>query len=77
MESRRYYQSRTINGLGTVDLWHDWTELHFLTEKNQRECYLCKIKPLIKVGGELIIAFSRSRVQKNVEDLMLCIIIKK
>lgn len=45
-----------LNGLGAVDLWHDRTVLHFLTEKNQREGYLSTLKRLVKIGGYVIIA---------------------
>ena len=34
-----------------VDLWHDRTVLHFLTEENQRNGYLSTLKRLVKVGG--------------------------
>ena len=39
-----------------VDLWHDRTVLHFLTEENQRNGYLSTLKRLVKVGGYAIIA---------------------
>jgi SAM-dependent methyltransferase len=41
---------------GTVDLWHDRTVLHFLTEENQRGGYLSTLKGLVKIGGYVIIA---------------------
>jgi len=40
----------------TVDLWHDRTVLHFLTEEDQRNGYLSTLKRLVKVGGYVIIA---------------------
>jgi SAM-dependent methyltransferase len=42
--------------LGTVELWHDRTVLHFLTEENQRKGYLSTLKKLVNVGGNVIIA---------------------
>jgi len=39
-----------------VDLWHDRTVLHFLTEEDQRNGYLSTLKRLVKVGGYVIIA---------------------
>ncbi len=41
---------------GTIDLWHDRTVLHFLTEENQKDSYLSTLKGLVKVGGFVIIA---------------------
>ena len=41
---------------GTIDLWHDRTVLHFLTEENQKDGYLSTLKGLVKVGGFVIIA---------------------
>lgn len=41
---------------GTIDLWHDRTMFHFLTEENQKEGYLSTLKGLVKVGGFVIIA---------------------
>jgi len=41
---------------GTIDLWHDRTMLHFLTEENQKDGYLSTLKGLVKVGGFVIIA---------------------
>jgi SAM-dependent methyltransferase len=41
---------------GTIDLWHDRTVLHFLTEENQKEGYISTLKGLVKVGGFVIIA---------------------
>jgi ubiquinone/menaquinone biosynthesis C-methylase UbiE len=45
-----------LTKIGTVDLWHDRTVLHFLTKENQREGYLSTLKQLVKVGGYVIIA---------------------
>lgn len=39
-----------------VDLWHDRTVLHFLTEDKQQLGYLNNLKNLVKVGGFVIIA---------------------
>ncbi len=41
---------------GIIDLWHDRTVLHFLTEENQKDGYLSTLKGLVKVGGYVIIA---------------------
>ncbi len=41
---------------GIIDLWHDRTVLHFLTEENQKDGYLSTLKGLVKVGGFVIIA---------------------
>ena len=41
---------------GIIDLWHDRTVLHFLTEDNQRKGYLSTLNGLVKVGGFVIIA---------------------
>lgn len=45
-----------LTEIGSVDLWHDRTVLHFLTEEKQRERYLATLKRLVKVGGYVIIA---------------------
>ena len=45
-----------LNKIGTVDLWHDRTVLHFLTEENQQQGYLSTLKKLVKIGGYVIIA---------------------
>ncbi|UCH64956.1 MAG: class I SAM-dependent methyltransferase [Ignavibacterium sp.] len=45
-----------LNKIGTVDLWHDRTVLHFLTQENQQQGYLSTLKKLVKVGGYVIIA---------------------
>ncbi|GMR25361.1 MAG: class I SAM-dependent methyltransferase [Ignavibacteria bacterium] len=47
---------KNLTEIGTVDLWHDRTVLHFLTEENQREGYLSTLKRLVKVEGYVIIA---------------------
>ncbi|MBL1215177.1 MAG: class I SAM-dependent methyltransferase [Ignavibacteriae bacterium] len=39
-----------------VDLWHDRTVLHFLTEKEQQAGYLATLKQVVKKGGYVIIA---------------------
>jgi len=41
---------------GIIDLWHDRTVLHFLTQENQKDGYLSTLKRLVKVGGFVIIA---------------------
>jgi SAM-dependent methyltransferase len=41
---------------GNIDLWHDRTVLHFLTEDKQRQCYISTLKRLVKIGGYVIIA---------------------
>ena len=45
-----------LTGLGKVDLWHDRTVLHFLTEENQQKGYLSTLKRLVKTDGYVIIA---------------------
>jgi len=45
-----------LNKMGAVDLWHDRTVLHFLTEKSQTIGYLSTLKQLVKLGGYVIIA---------------------
>ncbi len=45
-----------LTEIGTVDLWHDRTVLHFLTEENQKKGYLSTLKSLVKVGGYVIVA---------------------
>ncbi|PKL89437.1 MAG: class I SAM-dependent methyltransferase [Ignavibacteriae bacterium HGW-Ignavibacteriae-2] len=39
-----------------VDLWHDRTVLHFLTEKKQQAGYRATLKRFVKKGGYVIIA---------------------
>ncbi len=39
-----------------VDLWHDRTVLHFLTEEKQQAGYLSTLKRVVKKGGYVIIA---------------------
>lgn len=39
-----------------VDLWHDRTVLHFLTEEKQRKGYINTLKSVVKPGGYVIIA---------------------
>ena len=46
---------RLLN-IGKIDLWHDRTVLHFLTEERQRHGYLSTLKSLVKTGGFVIIA---------------------
>jgi SAM-dependent methyltransferase len=45
-----------LTEIGAIDLWHDRTVLHFLTEENQRKGYLSTLKKLVKIGGYVIIA---------------------
>jgi SAM-dependent methyltransferase len=45
-----------LTEIGAIDLWHDRTVLHFLTEENQRNGYLSTLKKLVKIGGYVIIA---------------------
>ncbi len=45
-----------LTEIGNIDLWHDRTVLHFLTEEKQREGYLKTLNQLIKIGGYVIIA---------------------
>ena len=45
-----------LTEIETVDLWHDRTVLHFLTEENQINGYLSTLKRLVKAGGYVIIA---------------------
>ena len=54
-----------LNKIGKVDLWHDRTVLHFLTDDEQKQGYLSTLKHLVKVGGFVIIAvFSLDGVKK-------------
>ena len=39
-----------------VDLWHDRTVLHFLTDENRQAGYLSTLKKIVKKGGYVIIA---------------------
>jgi len=39
-----------------IDLWHDRTVLHFLTDENQQAGYLSTLKKIVKKGGYVIIA---------------------
>ena len=39
-----------------VDLWHDRTVLHFLTDENQQAGYLSTLKKIVKKGGYVVIA---------------------
>lgn len=39
-----------------VDLWHDRTVLHFLTDENQQAGYLSTLKKIVKKDGYVIIA---------------------
>lgn len=39
-----------------IDLWHDRTVLHFLTDKKQQAGYLSTLKRVVKKGGFVIIA---------------------
>lgn len=39
-----------------VDLWHDRTVLHFLTDENQQAGYLATLRRIVKKGGYIIIA---------------------
>jgi len=45
-----------ISKIGEVDLWHDRTVLHFLTEKQQQQGYLNTLTRVVKRGGYVIIA---------------------
>ncbi len=45
-----------LNKIGKVDLWHDRTVLHFLTNEKQKEGYLKTLKHLVKINGYVIIA---------------------
>lgn len=38
------------------DLWHDRAVFHFLTEANDRERYLQKVRDSVKPGGHVIVA---------------------
>ena len=48
--------SKIIEKIPKVDLWHDRTVLHFLTEEKQQLGYLDNLKNLVKIGGFVIIA---------------------
>ena len=45
-----------LTEIGVIDLWHDRTVLHFLTDENLREGYLSTLRRLVKIGGYVIIA---------------------
>jgi SAM-dependent methyltransferase len=45
-----------LTEIEAIDLWHDRTVLHFLTEENQRKGYFSTLKKLVKIGGYVIIA---------------------
>jgi len=47
---------KELSKYGEIDLWHDRTVLHFLTEKKQQIGYLKTIKSLVNPGGYVIIA---------------------
>lgn len=48
-----------------VELWHDRTVLHFLTDENQQKGYLNSLRHLVKIGGYVIIAvFSKEGAKK-------------
>lgn len=49
-------ESKNINQLNKVDLWHDRTVLHFLTTESQRKGYLRTLKKLVRKDGFIIIA---------------------
>lgn len=54
-----------INLILKVDLWHDRTVLHFLTDEKQQIGYLYTLKKAVKKGGYVIIAvFSLEGVKK-------------
>jgi ubiquinone/menaquinone biosynthesis C-methylase UbiE len=48
--------SQIIENIPKVDLWHDRTVLHFLTDEKQQLGYLNNLRSLVKVGGYVIIA---------------------
>jgi 2-polyprenyl-3-methyl-5-hydroxy-6-metoxy-1,4-benzoquinol methylase len=45
-----------LHKIGKIDLWHDRTVLHFLTEESQQKGYLETLKSLVKKKGYVIIA---------------------
>ena len=45
-----------LNQLGSIDLWHDRTVLHFLIEENQQKKYLETLKKVVRKEGFVIIA---------------------
>ncbi|GBD88279.1 methyltransferase domain protein [bacterium BMS3Abin03] len=45
-----------IQELEGIDLWHDRTVLHFLTEEEQKQGYLSTLRNLVKPCGYVIIA---------------------
>jgi SAM-dependent methyltransferase len=49
-------ESQIAQKIKLVDLWHDRTVLHFLTEEKQQLGYLDNLKKIVKIGGYLIIA---------------------
>jgi len=45
-----------INNIDYIDLWHDRTVLHFLTEEAKCSGYLNSLRKWVKVNGYVIIA---------------------
>ncbi len=45
-----------INKSEGINLWHDRTVLHFLTDEKQQQGYLSTLKQIVKPGGYVIIA---------------------
>jgi SAM-dependent methyltransferase len=39
-----------------VDIWHDRAVFHFLTERNDREAYVVRLRRAVRLGGALVIA---------------------
>jgi EEF1A lysine methyltransferase 2 len=45
-----------LNQIGSIDLWHDRTVLHFLIEEKQQTGYLETLKKVVRKEGYVIIA---------------------
>ena len=46
----------SISQIGSIDLWHDRTVLHFLINENQQNGYLETLKKIVRKEGFVIIA---------------------
>ena len=61
---------KSIHKIGSVDLWHDRTVLHFLTEEHQQKGYLETLKRIVAKEGYVIIAVFSLEGAKNAAVLM-------
>ena len=48
--------SQIYNKILGIDLWHDRTVLHFLTDEQQQKGYLNTLRKSVRIGGYVIIA---------------------